>query len=138
MNKKLRLVFCAILLLYRPKTVNTQDTDVNIDQDGEGDACQETTGFSNFGKFLKETVFGQGGLTNPADKNTDYDPFSNLSEGASAANDIFTKLSSIFQAATISQEDEPQSNDEFLSDLIASVAWMIGYMPSVSKTVSLP
>ena len=116
-----RLGFCCWAVLLSYSTLSAADVDVKNEDDGKN--TFQDTSFSTFGTFLKETVFGQGGLAANEDS-TNYDPFSNLMNGEYAEKDSFARLSSLFQAATkAGKEGAPQSNDGFLSNLITSVAW---------------
>lgn len=114
----------AATLSFQPIVFAQQkDSAAEPKENGE-DAFSDTIEFPNFARFLRETVFGQEDASEDIENNSNKDPFSALLNGAqSGGGDIFRQFANLFQDATEKGDDESlQTNNDFLSDLISSVA----------------
>ena len=95
-----------------------------VENDGET-YQDDTIDFSNFGRFLKDAVFGRAA----GDGDTSDDPFSGLktSSGASPGDVFLQQFAKLFQTITGSSDGKEEEglsaeDNEFLTNLIGSVA----------------
>jgi len=103
-----------------------QQAAANVQNDG--DTYEDTIDFSNFGRFLKETVFGQGSDGGGDGTDGASDPFSDLLKGVSSTGkDMLQEITKLFQLPPES-ETEPMeklksaADNDLLSNIISSLA----------------
>jgi len=110
--------------MLQPIHAQPEEVVVEPNENDRDGGFRDTVEFPNFARFLRETVFGQKDASEDVDNKSNRDPFSGLLEGAPQGSDIFRQFSNLFRDATEKdQEGESfQTNNDFLSDLISSVA----------------